>query len=394
MGRVNRLPDVAAAALASNRLTRAWCARVRSGHNTVFSGAGAWSLLTALLHGADGPARRELEAAMFVGHDDAARWVQAVWQLLASTHGLTAAAGFWLHRDVVIQPRYAAALSQFTIEALPADRAVLDRWANDHTAGLVPKFPVDVHADTRLVAATALAAIAEWSQPFTGGSQRWSVDGRSRPWLSRAGGIDDVALLVDDRLTLSRVVCRTAAQFDVHLVAGAPEDAPSEVLVTAVAALDGDVAIKRGRELRIGERGGCLTVERIRSMGADPHLQLSLPAFAVASEHDLLREADLFGLVAARDRARGHFPGLSTYPLAVDQAAQSAVASFSATGFKAAAVTAVAMVRAAGVMTGQATVVRAHFDRPFGFIVVERAHDLALFAGWIDDPVPPAASAQ
>jgi serine protease inhibitor len=320
--------------------------------------------------------------------------VQAVWQLLASTSGLTAAAGFWVHREVAIQPRYAAALPQFTIDALPSDRAVLDRWANDHTAGLVPKFPVDVHADTRLVAATALAAIADWPQPFTGGTQRWSVDGRSRPWLSRAGDVDDVALLTSDRLTLSRVVCRTAAQFDVHLVAGAPDDAPSEVLVTAVAALDGDVAIKRGRELRIGDRGGCLTVERNRSMGADPHLQLSLPAFEVASEHDLLREADLFGLVAAQDRARGHFPGLSTYPLAVDQAAQSAVASFSATGFKAAAVTAVAMVRAAGVMTGQVTVVRAHFDRPFGFVVVERAHDLALFAGWIDDPVPPAASTE
>jgi serine protease inhibitor len=366
-----------------------WAGRVRPGRNTVFSGAGAWSLLTALLHGADGRARRELEAALFVGRDDAAQSVGEVWHVVTSTSGLAGAAGLWTHRDVAIEPAFADALPQFTIDALPTDRAALDRWANAHTAGLIRKFPVEVHAETRLVAATVLTAIAEWERPFASGSRRWSVDEQPRPWLSRADDIDAVALITSGRHTLSRVACRTVAGFDVHLVAGAPEDQPGEVLAIAIAALDGGAAITPGPRLRVGDRGGCMVVERVRSTGRDPQLQVSLPAFEVASDHDLLRDAELFGLVAAQDRSHGHFPGLSAYPLAVDRAAQSAVASFSAKGFKAAAVTAVAMVRAAGMITGEATVARVQLDRPFGFVVVERAHNLALFAGWIADPVPP-----
>jgi serine protease inhibitor len=357
--------------------------------NGVVSGVGAWLLLAALLHGADGPARRELEAALRVTRGSAAPSVRRLWRIVSATEGVECAAGLWTNRDVAVEPSYAGAFPQFTIDTIPRDRSVLDRWASDRTAGLITRFPCDVNADTRLVAATALVAIADWERPFTDTSRGWSGSRELRPWLSRVDGdLAAAALLTSGSLTVSRVVCRTVGGFDVHLVAGGPDDSPGEVLGVGLASLDGDVATASGANLSVGDRGGCLVVEHAKSTGPDPQLMVSVPAFEVATDHDLLSDAQLFGLVAAQDTSRGHFPGLSKEPLAVQSAAQSALASFSATGFKAAAVTAVAMVRAA-LATRDTNVVRVDFDRPFGFIVVERVQQLALFAGWIADPVAP-----
>ena len=33
-------------------------------------------------------------------------------------------------------------------------------------------------------------------------------------------------------------------------------------------------------------------------------------------------------------------------------------------------------------------VVRLHFDRPFGFVAIDRPSGLVLMAGWVDDPAP------
>lgn len=88
---------------------------------------------------------------------------------------------------------------------------------------------------------------------------------------------------------------------------------------------------------------------------------------------------------------RGHFPGISAgTPLKVDAAAQDVLAKFNETGFEAAAVTAVGMVRCASAMAPPrprpALSITATFDRPFGFIAVDRMTNLVLVAGWIDQP--------
>lgn len=380
--------SVATAVRASNQLTRAWVERLRPDHNDVVSGAGAWLLLTALLHGATGKAREELEKAMFVAGERAASSVRSFAQLVASTEGTSSAAGVWLHRDVVLRPEYVREFPELTVASIPTDLALLDRWASDHTAGLITQFPGSITPDTRLVAATALAALAEWQQPFVDGIGQWTIRGGDTAWLSRSSAdLNDATLLTRDATTISRVVCRTVDGFDVHLVAGPASAAPGEVLTLAIDALDGGVDTVVGGDLRVGDRGGCLVVENAPNAGPTPQLRVSLPKFSVSSEHDLLRESALFGLTAAQDTSSGHFPGLSPYPLAIACAAQSAVATFSAKGFKAAAVTMVAMVRAAGMMQS-GKVVRVDFDRPFGFVVVERRHNLALFAGWVARPEP------
>ncbi|KDN86635.1 hypothetical protein KCH_15980 [Kitasatospora cheerisanensis KCTC 2395] len=114
--------------------------------------------------------------------------------------------------------------------------------------------------------------------------------------------------------------------------------------------------------------------------------------FLVRAENDLLAGAELFGLrTAALDGDR--FPGISrSMPLKVAQAKQVAMAEFSAEGFEAGAVTAVAMVRAAALVRARRFRVRraaVRFDRPFAFLAVHRASGLVLMAGWVAEPAGP-----
>lgn len=136
--------------------------------------------------------------------------------------------------------------------------------------------------------------------------------------------------------------------------------------------------------------GTRVTVEMIPSLTPDDQLNVTVPRFTVTSAHDLLRLPRVFGLVTVSDVSRGYFPGISPEPLAVGQSAQSAVAVFGATGFGSAAVTAFGAVPAGAPppMPYRARHVYVDFDRPFGFLAVERRSGLILTAGWVADPEP------
>ncbi len=85
-----------------------------------------------------------------------------------------------------------------------------------------------------------------------------------------------------------------------------------------------------------------------------PTLEVATVAYDMTAHHDLLARHRLFGLTAARDSTRGHFPGISGSPLAIGSARQSATARFGA----------------------------------LGFLAVHRTSRLVLAAGWVTEPVP------
>jgi serine protease inhibitor len=132
-------------------------------------------------------------------------------------------------------------------------------------------------------------------------------------------------------------------------------------------------------------------VQVIESMSPTPSVILSMPYFAVDTKHDLLDHADLFGLRTATDNSRGHFPGLSPQPLAVSQAKQAVMARFSATGFEAAAVTAIAWL-AGSAPTRGAKALFVALDRPFAFVAVHRPTGIPLVAGWVTESAYQPAS--
>jgi serine protease inhibitor len=127
-------------------------------------------------------------------------------------------------------------------------------------------------------------------------------------------------------------------------------------------------------------------VYKINGFTTAPRLSVLTARFDLSAEHDLLARAELFGLVTVSTQdPRGHFPGISRAPLAVGQAAQDVAASFSAEGFRAAAVTAVS-VAPAGAPMAEARVLSAKFERPFGFLARHRPSGLVLLAGWVAEP--------
>lgn len=152
---------------------------------------------------------------------------------------------------------------------------------------------------------------------------------------------------------------RGADTVDVHLILGAAGD----VLREGIVAMTGHGPQQRGGELRVGYTAPGLLVEEVPCRAPEPpYVSVQTISFEVTAEYDLLRGADLFGLTTATDARRGHFPGISEQPLAVEQARQSVLARFSA------------------------TVIRLGFDRPFGFLAVDRSSGLVLVAGWVEEP--------
>ncbi|MDD9380677.1 serpin family protein [Streptomyces sp. ZAF1911] len=392
---------------AVNRLTARWSARsADAAEGTVFTAAGLWPLLALLADGADGPARAELAEALGIPADSAAEAARELLTALEGVRGLRAAAGLWARRDLPLEAAWAARLPAGTRSVLTGDedtdRKALDAWAAERTGGLVEKMPVEVGPHVELVLASALALHLTWEQPF---SER-PVQPSHGPWGGRSLRGLTVTHAFPERIRVARgpsgpvTLLRVpggpggpgapgARGADVHLLLGEPGAAPGDVLTTGIAEVTGALASSTARELPNGEAGPGLSLRTVESASPEPVARIGTVAFDLRAEHDLLEHAESFGLVsaAAAAAAPGPFPGISSVPLAVGSARQSAVARFHAEGFEAAAVTAVGMFRGAA-RTRSYRVRRAEFevDRPFGFLAVDRESGLVLFAGWVTDP--------
>ncbi|MEV0560262.1 serpin family protein [Dactylosporangium sp. NPDC050588] len=344
---------------AANALTSRWAAA--SDGPAVFSGAGVYPLLSTLAGVAAGPAREELLAV--------------APSALPLPPGF--AAGVWTRHDLPLTPGWDPGTRLSGDPA--ADQRRLDAWAAERTGGRITALPVAVDGDTGLVLASALSVVTEWVQPFgdstmTPASGPWS--GRPLPALLRKHTAADALepLRRVDGVTLLTVA--GTGDVDVVLALGTDDATPGSVLSTAI----------DGRHRATPSTGGPgVTVQDVDSATPEPELVVSLPSFDATAHHDLLALDRLFGLrTAARD---GTFPGISPVDLAVSSARQQAVASFTALGFQAATVTALAMFPLAyHPLTTRKLRVTVTFDRPFGFLAVHRRTGLVLVAGWVATP--------
>lgn len=347
----------------ANALTSRWAAAADG--PAVFSGAGVYPLLALLGGVASGPARDELLAVAPSPLD------------LPASGAVRAAAGVWTRHDLPLAPGWDPG---FRLSGDPAaDRARLDAWAAARTDGLIPALPVTVDEDTVLVLASALSVITEWRRPFHDGIMTpaggpWS--GRQLPSLfGKDAGADALApLRATGGVTLLTVA--GTGDVDVVLCLGAPPAAPGAVLAAAIDGFGHAAPATAGPGVR---------AEEVDATDPAPELVVSLPSFDVTAGHDLLAMPDLFGLrTAARD---GTFPGISPVDLAVSSARQQALARFTALGFQAATVTALAMYPLAfSPPTTRRLRVTVTFDRPFGYFAVHRPTGLVLVAGWVRQP--------
>ncbi|KAF0847456.1 serine protease inhibitor [Nocardia caishijiensis] len=363
----------------ANELTTRWCTTF-GGANTAVSAAGVWPLLAVLAGAADGAARTELSAALGISADEAHTAGLAMLKTLDASREVSTAIGAWAKAGLPVRPEWIESLPAGTIGEL-GDPAALDAWAREQTDGSIEKFPVPISTMTIFALATALLARTKWVEPFD--EILWTPE--TGPWqgqrgigLSRSNYPDgSVSVLGSD---VTRVIVAGRGDLDVHLLIGAD---PNHAIAAGIAAIDGSLPVTT--DLPVGTTGPCLAVERRETYGGDS-VVVTLPPFDISAHHDLLDRADLFGLSAARDSSRGHFPGISSFPLAVEAAAQSVVARFDSAGFEAAAVAAVAMFPGGIPQPNTATITSVRIDRPFGFLAVDRPTGLALVAGQVTTP--------
>ncbi|MFJ7158088.1 serpin family protein [Streptomyces sp. NPDC101118] len=380
-----------------NGLTRRWARSLGSGDSTVFTAAGLWPLLALLADGAEGPARDELADALGIPAGEAAATARELFQGLAGIGGLETALGLWTRAALPLRERWAAGLpegTRGTLTGVPdTDRAALDTWAKERTGGLIEKMPVTDPAAALMVLASALALDVSWLHAFEPVPQR-PADG---PWAGRTvaglyrltSSLDRVGVARTPAGPLTVLQVGGEAGVDVHLVR-APEEVPAgEALALGLDVSTGVIPALPGDLLPEGTPGPGVTVGIVEAFSPTPSLEVSTVAFEVSAEHDLTERAQLFGLATAL-RDGDHFPGISAEPLAVGEARQSARAEFHAEGFRAAAVTAIAMRPGGGPPPARHRVrrIRVAFDRPFGFLAVHRASGLVLAAGRVAEPLP------
>jgi serine protease inhibitor len=384
---------ISAAVAAANRLTAGW-AETCDGDGTVLSGLGVWPLLAAIAEPAVGAAREELARAIGFpaaeGPDAARRLLDAVERNPA----VHTALGLWSAARLPVNPGWVARLPRVAhgvLDEAPARaQAALDAWVEKETDGLLHRMPVQIDGETLLVLASALTVRTQWEQPFdpalwkVGG--RWA--GRDIAGLSRATSVSDLSIAASDEGPVTLATVRGRDEIDVVLALGAPDAAPGAVLAAAVRACGPAAQVSTEPvDLDRPQPGPGLTVREIPAHSSEPTARLRTVAFTVSGRHNLLQHADLFGLATASDRSSGHFPGIAgEVPLCVQAAAQDATASFSAEGFVAAAVTAMAWMAGAAMPSRTAKELTASFDRPFGFVAVDRSTGLVLVCGWVEEP--------
>lgn len=373
-----------------NQLTAAWLRRTEGAG--VLSGAGLWPLLAVLASSADEPGRGELSAAVGLSADESMDAARDVLKALAGLDGVDAALGLWAQQAAQVRPEWRDTLPSGTYGELTGDpgvdQPVLDAWANERTHGLIERFPVQAGPELMLTLATALVLRTTWQRKFS--DESWQVSGGA--WAGRRlAGLERSTPDADDLrvadsaagpLTLTRISGDNG--LDVHLVLGAEGRASGDVLAAAVPLVADDAAVTGGAALL--ESGDVERWPGVSTVSAQrAGLVLKTARFTVRSLHDLLRQADVFGLRSVSSGDRDHFPAIGPVPLRVDQAKQAAVAIFSATGFEAAAVTAIGL-RTVSMPVHRARAVAVSYDRPFGFLAVHRESGLVLFAGWVDSP--------
>ena len=350
----------------------------------VTSPLGVW-LLLALVAPAAQDSRADLEAALGTDADDAAARAAG---LLGDPHpAVSAAAAVW---DRLLGPsfdQWAQALPAVVERGPVPSQAEADAWARERTLGMIEQFPLEIDELTRLILASALATDISWVQPLE------DVDG-----LLTFGDGTQLVAETEAAGPVAVAAPPSSSALDVLSVVAAPEVPPEQVDTAAhqvAAMLAGDEGRARRVPVEALVDGHAWTVTERQEQGTGPSVreewQTYLPAWEATSDHDLSNApgmAECFATLSGFARPEDQPVGF--------EARQSAVASYTRTGFKAAAVTAVGM-RAAAMPALHEVLVRRvelRFERPYAVLACaardegpEAWRGLPVFSAWVEPPV-------
>ncbi len=359
-----------------------------------------WWLLLALAAPAV-PAHRSGELADALGCDPSTAHGMAC-DLVADPHpAVGAAVAVWS------SPRLLETFGTFTstlprqVERGPIpSQAQADAWAGARTKGLIETFPISLQPDTLLVLASALATDVSWTEPL----ERAEASDLGGDFGARA-----THALVDRRGFLANTaaaglvavsVPASSSGLDVYSVVAAPDVEAAAVHAAAHEVATGHAGVVDLFDLDLGQHHAWTLTESVQSRpagrGSVSEYEVFLPPWSASSDHDLGAEPGL----GAIGEGLAVFAGPADQPVAFE-AKQVAVAEFTATGFKAAAITAVSM-RAGSAMPAfeEVPVRRAtiRLNRPYAVLAVasqgaglpvvgpEVWDRVPVFSAWVTTP--------
>jgi len=381
------------------RYARRFHALLADGHS-VASPLGAWLLLALVAPVTTGVERERLTEVLGVDVETA---FAAARRLLRDPHPELAVGSAIWHDARYETP----ALLEFVRRLVPpADagpmpsQAEADAWARDRTIGLIDDFPLEIHNERGsivLLLATALATKVSWDVPFE------AVPPASIQLLA-APGFDGISLLVPavspawqgfvDSGAGPVAAFAARSRDGLVVVSAVGEGTPAVLLDTAQS-----IATELGRgdspprlplaEVPLGDGPAWRITETVQLTGGPEQYECMLPAWEARTEHALLTHPDLGFGAAGNALLRLLTPG--DYEL---EAKQSAVARYSAVGFEAAAVTALAG-RAVSMQLPAERLVRTariEFTRPHAVVAATEGggewSGLPVFAAWVSAAMP------
>jgi hypothetical protein len=357
-----------------------------TGHH-ILSPLGAWLLLALVGPAAQGPRRESLETVLGTDVESAAAHAGA---LLADPHpAVSTATAFW-HLSAVDTPAldaWSRSLPEVTERGDIPSQADADAWAARLTRELIRTFPLEISADTVLLLATALAARISWRVPFTlaGAGELGPAWGPDVQHVLRSAVMTHQVFLADTSAGGCGVhIAGSESGLDVVSVVAEESHAPSAVIAAAHEVATGAAPELALDDLPLGT-GHAWTLAERAEPAPDHQRSAVLPAWHASTKLDLLAAGGLGFGPAAEALMALLPPGLYGA-----EAAQSAVAAYTRTGFEAAAITALRILRSARAPRPGVRDLEVRFTRPYAVVAIARGpvpaawQGLPVFSGWVE----------
>jgi hypothetical protein len=378
------------------RYARRFHAVVGSGHH-VASPLGAWLLLALCAPAASGAERSELVDVLGCEPEEAAALAAG---LMEAPHPLVAAAAAVWNLAGMGDEQWLAGLPASVERGPIPSQDQADRWAREHTLGLIEKFPIEITNEIYLLLATALATKVSWDRPFE--LAPGSALGSATQWGRQLEHV------LASPLGHPALVASTAQAGDVAVHVGqardgllvvsviAAPDVPAGEVLAAGYGLATDLALGRSVpkrslfDLPLGDGPLWSVHQEVSSAGAGESCMAFLPAWEAHSLHDLADRR--LGFAAAAAALGKGDPW---------QANQAAMARYTRVGFEAAALTALAA--GFGMPTpGLRRTAELRFCHPYAVIAVaaddsgrrgetesawaRRWNGVPVFSAWVAEP--------
>lgn len=385
---------------------------------------GIWLLLAGCSTAASGDNQRAIEKALGCPTAEAATLLSRF--LEAPPAALHSALALWVRSADRTSPLvdWSSSLPpQVERGPIPSQKDA-DAWADRHTMGLINQFPIEITKLTRLILASVLATKVTWQEPLEVVPAAEHLRDSS-PWFDRLQNV-----LLDRSPIIPLMLARTEAAGVVAVHFAVATEDLAVVAVAADPTLDRGLALEAAYEIaercRYDDLAGArcslfdlplgeghsweITEEVVPSFTAGEHSEeiesAVLAAWSIRGDLDL--KVGGFGIEPTLDVLLGL---IGPSPLGdKSDAVQSAIASYTPTGFEAAAMS-ILSLRARGMRPptekGLQRRARLIFDHPYAAIALagttsdfRRARAghtetfcLPLFSAWVAEPRNPDVEA-